>query len=103
MSDELIELKTEVAGDTLDGIRDDEMNVALNNIFQSKYDPHQVIKSVKCKLGEPSIKKNCVFCDIDIKGGWVPVSKPNFFYKRNCDIYQRWVGVKHRCHNFIYP
>ena len=25
-----------------------------------------------------SYKKNCVFCDIDIKGGWVPVSKPNF-------------------------
>ena len=48
-------------------------------------------------------KKNCVFCDIDIKGGWVPVAKPNFFYRRNCDIYQRWVGVKHRCHNFIYP
>ena len=50
-----------------------------------------------------AIKKNCVFCDIDIKGGWVPVAKPNFFYRRNCDIYQRWVGVKHRCHNFIYP
>ena len=28
----------------------------------------------------------CVFCDIDINGGWVPVSKPNFFYRRNCDI-----------------
>ena len=47
VSVELIEVKTELAGDTLDGIRDDEMNVALNNIFQSKYDPHQVIKSVK--------------------------------------------------------
>ena len=47
VSDELIELETELAGDTLDGIRDDEMNVALNNIFQSNYDPHQVIKSVK--------------------------------------------------------
>ena len=34
-------------------------------------------------------KKNCVFCDINIKGGWVPVSKPNFLYRRNCDIYQR--------------
>ena len=50
VSDELIELKTELAGDTLDGIRDDEMNVALNNIFQSKYDPHQVIKSVKMQF-----------------------------------------------------
>ena len=47
-------------------------------------------------------KKNCVFCDIGPKGGWVPVSKHNFFWRRNCDIYQRWVGVKHRCHNFIY-
>ena len=46
VSVELIEVKTELAGDTLDGIRDDEMNVALNNIFQSKYDPHQVIKSL---------------------------------------------------------
>ena len=27
-------------------------------------------------LGKPSKKKNCVFYDIDIKGGWVPVSKP---------------------------
>ena len=24
-------------------------------------------------------KKNCVFCDIGPKGGWVPVSKHNFF------------------------
>ena len=47
-------------------------------------------------------KKNCVFCDIGPKGGWVPVSKHNFFYLRNYDIYQRWVGFKHRCHNFIY-
>ena len=50
VSVELIEVKTELAGDTLDGIRDDEMNVALNNIFQSKYDPHQVIKSVKMQF-----------------------------------------------------
>ena len=50
MSVELIEVKTELAGDTLDGIRDDEMNVALNNIFQSNYDPHQVIKSVKMQV-----------------------------------------------------
>ena len=47
-------------------------------------------------------KKKCVFFDIGPKGGWVPVSKHNFFWRRNCDIYQRWVGVKHRCHNFIY-
>ena len=47
-------------------------------------------------------KKNCVFYDIGPKGGWVPVSKHNFFYIRNYDIYQRWVGFKHRCHNFIY-
>ena len=37
VSEELIEVETEFAGDTLDGIRDDEMNLALNNIFQSNY------------------------------------------------------------------
>ena len=41
--------------------------------------------------------KTVNFEDIVIKGGWVLVSKPNFFYIRNYDIYQRWVGVKHRC------
>ena len=45
--------------------------------------------------------KKTVFKDIGIKGGWVVVSKPNFFFIRNYDINQRWVGVKHRCHNFI--
>ena len=29
--------------------------------------------------------------------------KSNFFYRRNCDIYPRWAGIRHRCHNFIYP
>ena len=59
-----------------------------------------------------SIKKNLItlaiaiitayFEDIVLKGEWVLVSKPNFFYISNYDIYQRWVGVKHRCHNFKY-
>ena len=52
-------------------------------------------------LGEPS-KKTVNFKDIVIKGGWVLASKPNFFYIRNYDKYQRWVGVKHRCHDFEY-
>ena len=47
VSAELIEVKTELAGDTLDGIRDDEMNVALNNIFQSNMILIRFIKSVK--------------------------------------------------------
>ena len=47
VSVELIEVKTELAGDTLDGIRDDEMNVALNNIFQSNMILIRFIKSVK--------------------------------------------------------
>ena len=59
---------------------------------------------IYCCLREAFKKKNCVFCDIGPKGGWVPVSKHNFFYIRNYVIlYQRWVGVKHRCHNFTYP
>ena len=41
VSEELIEVETEFAGDTLDGIRDDEMNLALS---------HQVIKSVKMQF-----------------------------------------------------
>ena len=36
--------------------------------------------------------KKTVFKDIGIKGGWVVVSKPNFFFIRNYDIYPRWVG-----------
>ena len=50
MSVELIEVKTELAGDTLDGIRDDEMNVALNNIFQSNMILIRFIKSVKMQF-----------------------------------------------------
>ena len=49
-----------------------------------------------------SPKKTVNFKDIGIKGGWVLVSKPNFFYIRNYDLYQRWVGAKHRCHYFIF-
>ena len=30
-----------------------------------------------------ALKKNCVFYDIGLKGGWVPGSKHNFFYIRN--------------------
>ena len=30
-----------------------------------------------------AIKKKLVFLDIGLKGGWVPVSKHNFFYIRN--------------------
>ena len=44
----------------------------------------------KIYLGKPS-KKDCIFYDIGPKGGWVPVSKHNYFYIRNYDIYQRWV------------
>jgi len=51
-----------------------------------------------CYVREALKKKPVNFKDIVIKGGWVLVSKPNFFYIRNYDIYQRWVGVKHRCH-----
>ena len=29
------------------------------------------------------LQKNCVFYDIGLKGGWVPVSKYSFFYIRN--------------------
>ena len=50
VSVELIEVKTELAGDTLDGIRDDEMNVALNNIFQSNMILIRFIKSVKMQF-----------------------------------------------------
>jgi len=60
------------------------------------------VLGIENKIGKRVIreafKKNCVFYDIGPKGGWVPVSKHNFFYIRNYDIYQRWVGVKHRCH-----
>ena len=49
-----------------------------------------------------ALKKPVNFEEIVIKGGWVLVSKPYFFYIRNCDKYQRWVGVKLRCHNFKY-
>ena len=38
-------------------------------------------------LGKPS--KTVNFEDIDIKGEWVLVSKPNYFYIRNYDISQR--------------
>ena len=51
--------------------------------------------------GSPQ-KKTVNFEDIVIKGGWVLVSKPNFFYIRNYEKRQRWMDVKHRCHNFIY-
>ena len=50
VSVELIEVKTELAGDTLDGIRDDEMKVALNNIFQSNMILIRFIKSVKMQF-----------------------------------------------------
>ena len=60
-------------------------------IEQQKY--WVLLKWVK---GSP--KKPVNFEDIVIKGGWVLVSKPNFFFIRNYDIYQRWVGVKHRGH-----
>ena len=33
--------------------------------------------------------KNCVFWGQCHKGGWVLVSKPNIFYIKNYDIYQR--------------
>ena len=46
------------------------------------------------------LKKTVNFEDIVIKGGWVLVSKPNFFYIRNLEKYQRWVGIEHRCHDF---
>ena len=36
--------------------------------------------------------KKTVFKDIGIKGGWVVVSKPNFFYIRNYDIHISKVG-----------
>ena len=66
-------------------------------IEQQKY--WVLLKWVK---GSP--KKTVNFEDIVIKGGWVLVSKPNFFYITNRDIciYQMWVGVKHRCHKFIH-
>ena len=35
------------------------------------------------QLGKPPEKKTADFEDIGIKGGWVLVSKPNFFYTRN--------------------
>ena len=44
-------------------------------------------------LGTPS-KKNRIFHDIVQKGGWIAVSKPNFFYIRNGDIYIRRVGIR---------
>ena len=51
-------------------VADDAANATVG------FDRHNLLKGSRQK-------KNCNFEDIGIKGGWVLVSKPNFFYIRN--------------------
>ena len=56
------------------------MDISTNLKCINQIEWHSMMK--KLCLGKPS-KKTCVFYDIGLKGGWVPVSKHNFFYIRN--------------------
>ena len=49
-----------------------------------------------------AVRKNKLHISWHWPKRWVGLgSNPNFFFLKNCDIYNRWVGAKHSCHNFI--
>ena len=53
-------------------------------------------------LVREAVRKNKLHISWHWPKRWVGLgSNPNFFFLKNCDIYNRWVGAKHSCHNFI--